>query len=187
MLAAAAQAQTLSADSVLERVQSALDGMQCYSVEFTIGVEDSSARGEYVVCGRDFYVTTDDVDVYVMGKVKHEVDRKRREIQIEDSSSLGSDIVSNPADAFDAMRRNYKATLSTKADRLLLELEPRPASKTRDRVEVEVDASSYMPSAILYHTQAGVIKITVLKIRKESSVPQFSAQKYPGFEIFDLR
>lgn len=172
--------------NLLQQFQQNLAALGRYRVEFLVAVEGYKASGEYVVEGRDFYMTSDSVALYVAGGVKHEVNMRKREVTVDTATNLGNDLISNPADAFAALARDFDVEEVGTAPRKV-ELRER-SRNTGDRITVEADASGRFPKRILYHSGGSTLAIELLSVGSSAEpLPRYDRASYAGYEVIDFR
>lgn len=172
--------------SLLRRIQSNLSQLGRYRVEFRVAVEGYKASGEYVVDGRDFYMSSDSVALYVSSGVKREVNMRKREVTVDSAANLGSDLISNPIDAFLALERDFEA-VAVEGVTESVELRER-GSNSGDVIRVETDKSGRFPQRIVYRSGGASLSIELLSVKPYAEpLPQYSEADYAGYEVVDFR
>lgn len=165
-----------------------LKELGCYRVKFEIKAEGYTATGEYVVSGNDFYVVSDAVEVYVANGVKHQVNRESREIVIDTADSLGSDIISNPAQGFSSLTDNFQVAEVVENGRHSVCLTSKSGAAVSETITIDVDKRGELPARIIYAGDGGSIIIEVKSVERYSAgLPQFDVTKYAGYESVDMR
>ena len=159
---------TLSAraQSLLQTLNDSLTAMGDYQVEVVVAFGDTTTEGSYAVSGQNFYMRLFNTDYY-------------RWID-------GNEIISNPANIFNVLARDYNQTESTVDGRKTVKLDARNGNG--DSIIVIADGSGKLPSQILYLNSQMPMVVTLKSIKRStSSVATFDKEKYPGFELIDMR
>ncbi len=176
---------TASAQTLLDTFKNSIAALGEYRVEFTIELGEYKSSGSYIVSGDNFYITTPDIELYVADGVKYEVNSQNREIVVDSTESLGSDILSNPARCFDALSEQFKAADTTYKGLKAVCLTPQEGS---DRVVVTADGSCKLPKQIVYISSGEELVITINSISSfRDAFPLFKREKYPLYELIDMR
>ena len=82
-----------------------------YQVKFNVLAGDLIYVGEYGVDGDSYYIKMDDVEVYSDGKLRYEVDNKRKEVSIDMVDLQSHNILDNPTRCFDFAESEYRAEI----------------------------------------------------------------------------
>ncbi|MBR2962348.1 MAG: hypothetical protein IKC42_04925 [Alistipes sp.] len=172
--------------NLLQQFQQNLAELGRYRVEFRVAVEGYNASGEYIVDGRDFYMTSDSVALYVAGGVKHEVNMRKREVTVDTAANLGSDLISNPVDAFALLARDFDVE-EVAGNRKIVELKER-GRDSGDRITVEADSDGRLPKRILYRSGGSTLSIELVSATTYAkSLPRYDGALYAGYEVVDFR
>ena len=99
-----------SATSLLETIERSFAALGDYRVTFTVTMDNMVTEGSYAVSGNDFYITLYGAEYYVADGVKYEVNAERKEIVVDSAESLGGDLLSNPAQGFSTLARDFNQT-----------------------------------------------------------------------------
>ena len=184
-----AQSQTAGAgEEFLRQMESAMSALGNYEVRFGVASEGYSASGRYVVCGKDFYLSTEDVELYVADGVKYEVNSTKREITVDGIESLGSDIVSNPTRGLTSLLKDFTAELVTHDARRAVRLTPRGESGASERILVVENPATRMPSEIRYISGDGSVAVLLKSVAAwREPLPRFDRAKYADYELVELR
>ena len=175
-----------SASSLLEQFEQSLASMGDYGVTFSVKIGDVATEGHYAVSGNDFYIVVGDVEYYVAAGVKHEVNRVRQEIVVDSAESLGSDLLSNPAQGFSILARDFEQSDAVVDSHRAVRLTPR--SGEGGQIVVVADKSGVLPHTIIYIYDDAQMVITLERIESlDSGIPRFDASKYVDFELVDMR
>ena len=175
-----------SATSLLATFEQTLAAMGRYCVEFTVTLDQYTTSGRYIVSGNDFYAAVAGVEYYVAGGVKHEVNSQTKEIIVDSAESLGSDIISNPAQGFSALVRDFDAADTAISGHKAVILTPKQGGA--DSVVVVADQSGKLPQRIVYCYDTAKMVIELRKVeRYATELPTFDSSKYADFELVDMR
>ena len=181
-------ASTPDGCTLLRTFDAKLKELGCYRVKFEVKAEGYTATGEYVVSGSDFYVVTDGVEVYVENGVKYQVNRESREIVIDSADSLGSDIISNPAQGFSSLSENFQVTEAVESGRRSVCLASKQGAAVSEAITIVADKRGELPARIVYAGDGGSIIIEVKSVERSSvGLPRFDIGKYAGYESVDMR
>ena len=180
---------TLSAraQSLLQTLNDSLVAMGDYQVEVVVAFGDTTTEGSYAVSGQNFYMRLFNTDYYHIDGVMYEVNTERKEIVVDYYRWIdGNEIISNPANIFNVLARDYNQTESTVDGRKTVKLDARNGNG--DSIIVIADGSGKLPSQILYLNSQMPMVVTLKTIKRStSSVATFDKEKYPGFELIDMR
>ena len=126
-------------------------------------------------------------DYYHIDGVMYEVNTERKEIVVDYYRWIdGNEIISNPANIFNVLARDYNQTESTVDGRKTVKLDARNGNG--DSIIVIADGGGKLPSQILYLNSQMPMVVTLKAIKRStSSVATFDKEKYPGFELIDMR
>lgn len=184
-----AQAQTAGAgEQLLHQMESAMSALGNYEVRFSVVSEGYSASGRYVVCGKDFYLSTEDVELYVADGVKYEVNGSKREITVDGIESLGSDIVSNPTRSLTTLLNDFSAEQVAHDGGRAVRLTPRGEGVASERILIVESAATRMPSEIRYISGDGSVAVLLKSIASwREPLPRFDRAKYADYELVELR
>ena len=175
-----------SAATLLDTFEQTLTAMGRYCVEFTVTMDQYSTSGRYVVSGNDFYAAVEGVEYYVAGGVKHEVNSQTKEIIVDSADSLGSDIISNPAQGFAALARDFDVVDTTVAGRKAVTLTPKQGGA--DSIVVVADQSGTLPQRIVYCYDTAQMVVELSRVERfAAELPTFDRSKYVDFELVDMR
>ena len=181
-------ASTPDGGSLLGAFDAKLKELGCYRVKFEVKAEGYTAMGEYVVSGSDFYVASDGVEVYVENGVKYQVNRESREIVIDSAATLGSDIISNPAQGFSSLSENFQVTEAVEGGRRSVSLASKQGAAVSEAITIVADERGELPARIVYAGDGGSIIIEVKSVERSSAgLPRFDIGEYAGYESVDMR
>ena len=185
-------AQTQRADEV-GRMVDALRAMGRYSVTYTITADDANValtdgamQGSIVVADDRYRITLPDAEVYGEGDLRYEVNHPRKEITLMTTEHESSNLLSNPARAFELIA-SYRATLvAERADASEWSLTPPDDQLTT--IRLAIDAKSHLPKRIRYEMDGAGVEIRINAIRPIStSLKPFEQSAYGGYELIDFR
>ena len=180
---------TLSAraQSLLETLNASLAAMGDYQVEVSVAMGDTTTEGSYAVSDQNFYMRLFSTDYYHIDGVMYEVNTERKEIVVDYYRWIdGNEIVSNPANIFNVLARDYNQTEVTVDGRKTVKLVARNGNG--DSIIVIADHSGKLPSQIIYLNEQLPMVVTLKSIKRvDSTISTFDKEKYPGFELIDMR
>ena len=177
---------TASATTLLATFEQTLAAMGRYCVEFTVTMDQYSTSGRYVVSGEDFYAAVEGVEYYVAKGVKHEVNSQTKEIVVDSAESLSSDIISNPAQGFTALARDFEAADTTISGHKAVILTPKQGGA--ESIVVVADQSGKLPQRIIYCYDSAKMVVELHKVERfAAELPTFDSSKYADFELVDMR
>ena len=185
---AAAGAQD-RAQSLLQRLAATLGELDPYEVVFEVATERGPISGYYRVAGDRYCMQGGDAEVCGDGECCYEIDPSGREVVVDRADLSSHNLLNNPTRAFDFVGEEYDfAASDAGAGRVEVVMTPRRAGSAVERIRVEVDAASALPSSVTYEVDGDRIRIDILAIRKSSEpLRRFDAARYAGFEIIDFR
>lgn len=175
-----------SAESLLSCFERSLAALGDYRVAFTVTMGDMVTEGNYAVSGNDFYITLYGAEYYVADGVKYEINGERKEIVIDSAQSLGGDLLSNPAQAFTILARDFEQREVSIDSRRAVRLSERNGGA--GDMLVVADKNGTLPQMIVYIY--GEERMTIVLDSIESltaGIPRFDRSKYADFEVIDMR
>lgn len=177
------------AQSLLRRLAASLGAMEPYEVVFEVETERGTVAGRYQVAGDRYYMQVGEAEVYGDGECRYEIDPSRREVVIDRADLSSRNLLNNPTRAFDFVGEEYDFTASDAGPgRVEVVLLPRRPKSAVERIRVEMDAASALPSSVTYEVDGDRIRIDILSVRKsERQLPRFEGARYAGFETIDFR
>ncbi|MDE7069555.1 MAG: hypothetical protein K2O63_03430 [Alistipes sp.] len=177
------------AQSLLRRLAATLGELEPYEVVFEVATERGPVAGRYRVDGDRYYMQVGRAEVYGDGECRREIDPSRREVVVDHADLSSRNLLNNPTRAFDFVGEEYDfAASDAGAGRVEVVMTPRRAGSVVERILVEVDAASALPSSVTYEVDGDRIRIAILSVGKSAEpVRRFDAARYAGFEIIDFR
>ncbi|MBQ9138516.1 MAG: hypothetical protein IJX65_07775 [Alistipes sp.] len=180
-----------SAQSLLDTLSESLAAMGRYEARVQIAIDDYSLAGGYIVEGTDFYAYMDGVELYVADGVKYEVNSRKGEVTIDTAQSLGSDIVSNPAQGFALLKEQFVAKATTVSGAAAVELTPKAEYSEQyggQSVTVVADSSGKLPAQVIYREGSSSLTVRFLSVAPyQRPLPRFDSEKYAQYELLDMR
>ena len=185
-------AQTQRAGEV-GRMVDALRAMGRYSVTYTITADDANValmdgamQGSIVVADDRYRITLPDAEVFGEGDLRYEINHPRKEITLMTTEHESSNLLSNPARAFELIA-SYRATLvAERADASEWSLTPPDDQLTT--IRLVIDAKSHLPKRIRYEMDGAGVEIRINAIRPISTaLKAFDQSAYGGYEFIDFR
>ena len=175
-----------SATSLLEAIERSFAALGDYRVTFTVTMDNMVTEGSYAVSGNDFYITLYGAEYYVADGVKYEVNAERKEIVVDSAESLGGDLLSNPAQGFSTLARDFNQTDITIDTRKAVRLSAREGGV--GDILVVADKDGKLPQMIVYIYDNARMTIVLDSIKTlAGGIPRFDRANYPDFELIDMR
>lgn len=185
--------RTPSADraaEVLEKLAAGFRTMDAYGVAFEVASDEYATRGRYAVEGEQYYLVLGDAEVYCDGKVRYEVDNRRREVTIDVVDTGSRNILNNPVHAFDFLDSEYAATLIGEQDgRAVVRLAPMPGNtSSAGNITLTVDTAAMRPVSLSYDYDGEQVRVSVLGVSPLGDpLKTFVKDNYAGYEFIDFR
>lgn len=178
------------AGEILEQLAAGFRAMKSYGVSFEVVAGEYTTRGSYAVEGEHYRIALGDAEVYCDGKVRHEIDNRRKEITINGVDSSSRNILNNPVHAFDFLGSKYAATLlwerEGKAAVRLTPVAGSPASA--GDITVTVTIASMRPSSLTYDYDGERVTVAVGAVSPlKTPLKSFKKSDYADYELIDFR
>ena len=159
-----------------------------YQVKFNVLAGDLIYVGEYGVEGDSYYIQMDNVEVYSDGKLRYEVDNKRKEVSIDMVDLQSRNILDNPTRCFDFAESEYKVELqSDMGEELTLYLQP-IAEDMDGEIFLTIDKKSGCPKKIIYRLYDDEVEVAIDSIAaSKSPIKKYNKNHYKGYDIIDFR
>ena len=175
-----------SAATLLETIERSFAALGNYRVTFTVTMDNMVTEGSYAVSGKDFYITLYGAEYYVTSGVKYEVNTERKEVVVDSAESLGGDLLSNPAQGFSILARDFNQTDITIDTRKAVRLSARNGGV--GDILVVADKDGKLPQMIVYIYDNARMTIVLDSIEPiTGEIPRFDRTNYPDFELIDMR
>lgn len=178
------------ASEILERLAAGFRAMKSYEVRFEIEAEEFTAAGRYTVDGEAYCLEVDDAEVFSDGKVRYEVDNRRREVTVVEVDRESRNLLNNPVRAFDFLGSQYAATLlSDEGGRALVRLTPSDGeASATGTVVVTVSTSTMRPERLEYDYDGERVTVRILGVAApEAPLRRFDRKNFDGYEMIDFR
>ena len=178
------------AGEILEKLAAGFRALGAYGVTFEVVADEYTTRGSYAVEGENYYIVLGDAEVYCDGKVRYEIDNRRREVTIDDVDTASRNILNNPAHAFDFIGAEYAPSLvSDEGGRAVVRLTPTSANASpAGEILVTVDTAAMRPESLRYDYDGEQVGIAVLGVAPlDAPLKAFSKENYKGYEFIDFR
>lgn len=159
-----------------------------YQVKFNVLAGDLIYVGEYGVEGDSYYIQMDNVEVYSDGKLRYEVDNKRKEVSIDMVDLQSRNILDNPTRCFDFAESEYEVELQSDRDEeLTLYLQP-IAEDMDGEIFLTIDKKSGRPKKIVYRLYDDEVEVAIDSIAaSKSPIKRYNKNHYKGYDIIDFR
>ena len=133
------------AAEILEKLAAGFRALGAYGVTFEVSSDEYTTRGRYAVEGENYYIAVGEAEVYCDGKIRYEIDNRRREVTIDDVDTSSRNLLSNPAHAFDFIGTQYAPSLVSDAGgRAVVRLTPTSANTSPSREILVTDRKSVL-------------------------------------------
>lgn len=178
------------AAEILEKLAAGFRALGAYGVTFEVSSDEYTTRGRYAVEGENYYIAVGEAEVYCDGKIRYEIDNRRREVTIDDVDTSSRNLLSNPAHAFDFIGTQYAPSLVSDAeDRAVVRLTPTSADASpAGEILVTVDTAAMRPESLRYDYDGEQVGIAVLGVAPlDTPLKAFSKGDYKGYEFIDFR
>ena len=178
------------AAEILEKLAAGFRALGAYGVTFEVSSDEYTTRGRYAVEGENYYIAVGEAEVYCDGKIRYEIDNRRREVTIDDVDTSSRNLLSNPAHAFDFIGTQYAPSLVSDAGgRAVVQLTPTSADASpAGEILVTVDTAAMRPESLRYDYDGEQVGIAVLGVAPlDTPLKAFSKGDYKGYEFIDFR
>ena len=178
------------AAEILENLAAGFRALGAYGVTFEVSSDEYTTRGRYAVEGENYYIAVGEAEVYCDGKIRYEIDNRRREVTIDDVDTSSRNLLSNPAHAFDFIGTQYASSLVSDAEgRAVVRLTPTSADASpAGEILVTVDTAAMRPESLRYDYDGEQVGIAVLGVAPlDTPLKAFSKGDYKGYEFIDFR
>ena len=178
------------AAEILENLAAGFRALGAYGVTFEVSSDEYTTRGRYAVEGENYYIAVGEAEVYCDGKIRYEIDNRRREVTIDDVDTSSRNLLSNPAHAFDFIGTQYAPSLVSDANgRAVVRLAPTSADASpAGEILVTVDTAAMRPESLRYDYDGEQVGIAVLGVAPlDTPLKAFSKGDYKGYEFIDFR
>lgn len=179
------------AEEILGRVAEGFRAMKDYTVRFEVAADEYRTPGSYAVRGGSYYLRLgDDAEVYSDGRLRYEVDNRRREVTIDVVDTGSRNILNNPVHAFDFLGSEYAASLAGEQEgRAVVRLTPAPGNtSSAGNIVLTVDTAAMRPVSLRYDYDGEQVQVSVLGIKPlETPLKAFAKDNYAGYEFIDFR
>ena len=178
------------AAEILENLAAGVRARGAYGVTFEVSSDEYTTRGRYAVEGENYYIAVGEAEVYCDGKIRYEIDNRRREVTIDDVDTSSRNLLSNPAHAFDFIGTQYAPSLVSDANgRAVVRLTPTSADASpAGEILVTVDTAAMRPESLRYDYDGEQVGIAVLGVAPlDTPLKAFSKGDYKGYEFIDFR
>lgn len=178
------------AAEILEKLAAGFRALGAYGVTFEVSSDEYTTRGRYAVEGENYYIAVGEAEVYCDGKIRYEIDNRRREVTVTEVNRASRNILDNPVQAFDFLGSEYDFSLEGESGgRATVRLVPTAENDTSAGVvTLVVDTSSMRPVSLAYDYDGERVGIRVTGIEPQSGhFRTFDRQAYGGYEFIDFR
>lgn len=188
--ATSAAAPSPRAGELLRQLVASIKAMGDYGVSFAVEADGYAVEGYYSVSGVRYSMTLGDAEVFCDGKVRYEVDHRKREVVIDRVNDSSRNIVDNPTRAFDFLDAQYRAELvSEEGSCAVVRLTPVDGEALPvGSILLEVDTAEMKPRSLTYDFDGEQVVVRVSRIAAEhAALRTFDASACKGYEFIDFR
>lgn len=185
-------AATPSAGEIVRKMVESVRAAKSLSVDFSATFQGATSKGNLLLCGNKFILTSDELKVWFNGKTQWAYSPALGEVNI--SEPVQEEIVQiNPFAIVSALQSQYKSRLTAESDdSYTVDLTPVKAGSPYKKVVVVVSKTTNLPLKVVVTASDGITtSITVSNVKKGDIVPpsKFSVNQktLPGVEFVDLR
>ena len=173
---------------MLQRVSLFMNAEKGYEVKFSIEAEGFSSKGRYCVKDDNYYIEIAEAEVYSDGEVRYEVDKSRREVNIDVMNNESRNILDNPTRCFDFVEEEYTAEIVEQSGGdVMLKLRSTD-EKVEGDILLTIEHSTGKPKSLEYMLYDDNILVRVENIEhKSDGVKSFSRSAYKDYEMIDFR
>ncbi len=168
----------------LERISRHYSALGNYSLSFILRAGDGEQEGVLAVDGNNSYVKLADTEVFVVDTLRYEVRNSTKEIIVDRADAYEKELL-NPLNGFSGVSSQYDIEECEVEGREAVRLTPKNSGEVV-YVVTAIDGESI--SKIKYGAGVSFAEVEVKKVQKgQKSLPQFSKERYKGFELIDFR
>lgn len=180
----------LSAQSLLDTFVRTLSSMGRLSTEFVVNMteqnESMTFEGSYIAEGQNVYVKMQDIEIYAADGVKYEVNSQSKEIIVDSAATLGDDLFTNPKAFLSNLTSEYN-TLDTELEGLKAVLLTHQDITKTMQITILANDDATLPETIVMEEGTTVLTVGFDFKPSNKPIPRFSRDKYPDFELIDMR
>ncbi len=160
-----------------------------YDLRFVVETEEGATEGSCSVSGDDYVMRLGRAEIYGSPAVRYEVDNVRREVTVESNDGSRTDILSNPARAFDLAGEAFDALLVLESGgEAVVRLTPRAGQRGLSALTLTLDAAKSEPLVLEYDFDGDRIRIRLQGVAaRKSPLPRFDRARYADYEVIDFR
>ena len=168
----------------LERISRHYSALGGYSLSFVLRAGEGEQMGELAVNGNNSYMKLADTEVFVADSLRYEVRSSSKEIIVDRADAYEKELL-NPLNGFSGVSSQYEIEECEIEGRVAVRLTPKGSGEVV-YIVTAIDGESI--SKIKYGAGASSVEVVVKTTRKEQkNLPQFSKERYKGFELIDFR
>lgn len=178
------------ASEIVTALSAGFRSMASYGVSFEVRADEHVTAGRYDVRSENYYMVLGDAEVYCDGKVRYEIDNRRREVTITEVDPASRNILNNPVHAFDFLGSQYVPSLvSESGGRAVVLLTPAAGNASPSgTVTVVVDTASMRPQSLAYDLDGQRVEVEVRRVAPLAApLKTFAKDRYSDYEFIDFR
>lgn len=173
---------------LLKRLAGYVKSLGRYEASFVLHAGDYSTTGRFLVDGDSYYMSVGDAEVYSDGKVRYEVDRQRKEVNIDVVDVDSRNILDNPTRCFDFVGSDYRSNVvSSDKEKTVLQLDAIDEN-IEGQIRIFMESASGKPCGVEYVLGDESVEVGITAIGSSKlSVKQYRQADYRDYEIIDFR
>lgn len=178
------------ASEIVGKLAAEFRAMSGYRVGFAVQTGDQTVLGSYAVQGENYYIAVGDAEVFGTGRMRYEVDNRRREVTLVETDPTSRNLLDNPAHAFDFLDSQYVATLVWERDgKAAVRLVPTVGTtSTAGSITVTVSTATMRPQSLVYDYDGEQVSISVDSVTPlKTTLNSYDKAHYVGYEVIDFR
>ncbi len=190
LLAAPATFAADRAEELLSQMAAHFRAMKGYEVSFVVTAGEHTTAGRYAVEGESYYLTLGDAEVFCDGKVRYEVDKRRREVTVNPVDPTSRNLLNNPVHAFDFIGDEYSSFLiSERNGEASIRLTPTVKNASAgSTITVTLSTTTKNPLSVVYDYDGEQVSIAVRSVvMLRTPLHRFVRNDFEGFEFIDFR
>lgn len=173
---------------LLGRVADYVAALGNYEVEFNVAAGDYTSQGRYLVWGDAYYILLDKAEVYSDGKLRYEIDRERKEVNIDNIDLQSRNILDNPTRCFDFVDDEYSSQILKRECGIVTVRLVARDEQLEGEILLRVDEMTGRPLGVEYHLYEDSIQIDISSIKStKNKIMTFKKSDYKDYDIVDFR
>lgn len=168
----------------LERISRYYAAKGRYTLSFVMKAGDAEQKGILSVDGNNSYIRVADTEIFVVDSLRYEVRTSSKEIIVDRADGYEKELF-NPLNGFAGVKSDYVIEEHIIDGRIVVRLRPKQSG---DMVDIVTGVDGESISSINYGIGENSINITINSTQRGlQPMPQFSKERYKGYELIDFR